>query len=864
MAVNTPSSVRARQASELSDLPRGKLGGVLFSGGLCALALGVCLVRWPSSELAFDWLQARERIALLGLRVPATFFSALVFVVVGWTLLGLASPGMRVGRMSTHQAEPTSVKSFPSGLLAWMAALLLFAYVLVLLEWTNQSLPFLELPWLALLLWACVLLWRFDRQQEVDLRWHLQGREWLFLGALIAGSLVYWLHDANSWKYSMIGDETGFFYEAVAFLERDWQHWQLLDSNGVFNDHPVFVTAVQAFFLKIFGLTALAWKGSCAALSALGIPWLYVYLRNEFGKIAGVSGSVVYVCSILVTDWAKIGKPHAFMLVPVLLALGFFSLSARRSRLYIFLAGASAGFGFLLFMLGAIAATGFLAVALLAELLRSRSRKEVLVRIGCAFLGWLVASLPILVQVDYFQHLMSKNLGGQEMTLPHMVRNSVHTAVAFLHFEAYEHFIFGHVSDVVSSFLVLVGMGLVLRRGRVREIALYACCVFVAGTLAYYHYPPITRLVLMGVPWAVFAGLGVSWISDFAPIPRLFKQGAVALLLITIFALNFAVWRNEDDRYLNNSQIVVRYAQSHSADRPVLYILTRYGNINVDNGAFAYLNANVKAVNDLDAKEHLEELLSARGPEGFVVMIVREARLSEETVQLLAESGVTVHAIEQGLAIAKTLEPYTLSPNDLQRFILDPAQEPTDPSISRAEWDQRFIESRVATHQPVPTGSRLKPGFRRTWYSGPRWESIVSTQTVSDFQLPQLGSGDNPVFSLLWQGVLVAQQAGVYRISLVSDDGSFFLMDGQVIAENLGIHAPVTQSAEVSLEPGPHGFEIGFYQLLGGMHFEMSVFLVQPGSEPIPISADAFQQSESLGDPPLYPPDAQLQQASPQ
>ncbi len=57
---------------------------------------------------------------------------------------------------------------------------------------------------------------------------------------------------------------------------------------------------------------------------------------------------------------------------------------------------------------------------------------------------------------------------------------------------------------------------------------------------------------------------------------------------------------------------------------------------------------------------------------------------------------------------------------------------------------------------------------------------------------------------------------GTHAFTLNSDDGSLLFIDGGLVVDNGGAHAPQTTSGSTSLTAGLHPFEIQFFEDFGG------------------------------------------------
>jgi hypothetical protein len=519
----------------------------------------------------------------------------------------------------------------------------IFVAGLIFLAMNGQiGIEHISILWLSSILffmigWAC-LDRKFSFNSEV-----IGRQDLLFLAVLSIVAMSFWLHDASSWKYSLIGDEIPFYTEALKLASKPVSEIDVLNASGIFGDHPAMVNFLQSLPMRLFGASVYTWKFSCAAALLLCLPFLYYYLKRQAGSAGAIGGSVIYTFSILVTAWAKIGKPHSFMLAPLMLTLGFWEASKRGRLLFAFLAGASAGAGFFFLILGAMAATCFLAVLLLADIVRNR--RSALNRMAAAFSGWLIVGAPILAQSEFFHHLYTKNIEGPGLPLELIITNTLYTAFAFLHYEASHHFIFGHVSDPLSSFFVLTGLILVCIRKRLQDITFFSVCLFTSGSLTYYDYPPVTRILLMALPWAILGGYGVQFYLNY--LGGTLKKGFLFLIVVAIVILNIQVWQAEDSRLIGPNQYIVRHAQSNP-QRFILGVMPDEWNICGENVVFEYLNVNARAVHGKDFSREFHSLEQLGNGRELTVMVDPNACLTAEDLSILEVQGITIFLIRVG------------------------------------------------------------------------------------------------------------------------------------------------------------------------------------------------------------------------
>jgi hypothetical protein len=95
------------------------------------------------------------------------------------------------------------------------------------------------------------------------------------------------------------------------------------------------------------------------------------------------------------------------------------------------------------------------------------------------------------------------------------------------------------------------------------------------------------------------------------------------------------------------------------------------------------------------------------------------------------------------------------------------------------------------------------------------WEHPEFTGHVSNFTLQPRTQDD--YFNFKFNGYLDIETEGTYYFTISSDDGSRLILDGQVIANNDGLHGNRTVASDtVYLTVGPHAIEVQYFDDVGG------------------------------------------------
>jgi alpha-N-arabinofuranosidase len=129
-----------------------------------------------------------------------------------------------------------------------------------------------------------------------------------------------------------------------------------------------------------------------------------------------------------------------------------------------------------------------------------------------------------------------------------------------------------------------------------------------------------------------------------------------------------------------------------------------------------------------------------------------------------------------------------------------------------------------------PTIELKKPksGVLCQYYEG-RWSFIPvfdtlhakRTETAEQFIIPQNNSGDN--FAVQYSGYIKIPKDGSYTFFVNSDDGATISIDGGLVVDNDGQHAPQEQSGTIVLKAGFHPITVGFFQAGGGKVLDVSI-----------------------------------------
>ena len=129
----------------------------------------------------------------------------------------------------------------------------------------------------------------------------------------------------------------------------------------------------------------------------------------------------------------------------------------------------------------------------------------------------------------------------------------------------------------------------------------------------------------------------------------------------------------------------------------------------------------------------------------------------------------------------------------------------------------RFVKSEYA---PATQTAPSSPGLEALWHDfrGNRCANISEAPLkgrykIEDVCIPKRVSGN---IGLIVRGYLNAPADDIYSFALLSDDGSTLAIDGEMVVDNDGPHAPKEMTGQKALKKGYHPLELRYFDSNGG------------------------------------------------
>ncbi|MFQ5731856.1 MAG: PA14 domain-containing protein, partial [Planctomycetaceae bacterium] len=167
--------------------------------------------------------------------------------------------------------------------------------------------------------------------------------------------------------------------------------------------------------------------------------------------------------------------------------------------------------------------------------------------------------------------------------------------------------------------------------------------------------------------------------------------------------------------------------------------------------------------------------------------------------------------------LGKLSEKYSV--NSLTQFLSDPLKSRPSgrmPHLNLARNEANAIASYFLKDVKVPANLTFK------YYEG-RWPNLPDFSKITPkaggraagFNLKLARRTSN--FAIRFEGFQQVPRDGDYTFFLRSDDGAKLFIDGKLVVNNDGEHAPALKTGKTKLTAGPHAIAVEFAQVGGGM-----------------------------------------------
>ncbi len=557
----------------------------------------------------------------LHLGVPSidNVLNGLPILLIGGILLAVALRGLRL--LPTGK-EPEEKKPFAFRLAAFgwpgiLCAFALFGATLWTLA-TREYTPWMVVGWLSSLFIVIVVIAFWDQHRGANLSPGLTRQDILWMLGIAIIGLVIGAYRLQGRPDSLMGDEGNFWTAARDIATGAFK--PPIFATGVYT-FPILSSYLQAWALKVFGITLWGWRfGSVLSGVATILP-LYLLAHAAFNRKVAIASSIALIVSPYFLAFARLGYNNVQALFITTLALYWLYVGLNRdSHLYLSLAGCAAGLGFYTYFSARVAFLIGIAFIGLMWLGRKIKFRQAAFAMALLVFGALLVAGPYLVygishdasgkgyktlESAFFNTFNGELFYSDEelfavappfvingntlfynpkIYLVLIVRGLTRTLLAF-HKPGFisEHFISTSLTGTVGAFFYLIGLGITLWKFKQPRSLLLLLWFFgvVFGLSTLNTVPPRhTHMVSIIPALALLIGIGLSAIASAASAVRA-KLAEYKNVFLTVGITAISLGGLIDyfvvmpDRYHPQPDQVMSWAMLYAQDESFYYIYSR-------------------------------------------------------------------------------------------------------------------------------------------------------------------------------------------------------------------------------------------------------------------------------------------------
>ena len=344
---------------------------------------------------------------VLHLGIPSidNVINGIPIIIIGCFLLALALRGIRLlpiekGLENRRPFAFNMVTFAVPGIFFAVALFGITLWSLVHLEYKN----WMVVGWLVsiLIILGAIAIW--DHHRGINLSPGIPRKDILWILGLMIFGFVLGIYRLQAMPDSLMGDE-GYFWTAARDIAEGLFKPPIF-AVGVYT-FPVFSTYIQAWILKVFGISVWGWRFSSVLSGIVTIPPLYLLARDGFNRKVAIASSVALIISPYFLAFTRLGYISIQSLFLTTLAVYWLYTGLNRdSHLYLFLAGCASGLGFYTFFSARISiliALSFIGIMWLGKKIKLRK---------AAFAIALVGIGALLISGPYFLYGSSHDASG--------------------------------------------------------------------------------------------------------------------------------------------------------------------------------------------------------------------------------------------------------------------------------------------------------------------------------------------------------------------------------------------------------------------------------------------------------------------
>lgn len=150
----------------------------------------------------------------------------------------------------------------------------------------------------------------------------------------------------------------------------------------------------------------------------------------------------------------------------------------------------------------------------------------------------------------------------------------------------------------------------------------------------------------------------------------------------------------------------------------------------------------------------------------------------------------------------------------------------------------RFVKSECA---PAVEAAPAHTGLQAVWheYKGDHCAEIEAAPVKGTYEVPDvvIPQGVKGNIGLVIAGFFNAPSDGIYTFHLLSDDGSWLKIDGEMVIDNDGPHSPREITGQKALAKGLHPLEVKYFDHNGGT---LQLRVLDPDGKLMPVETGIY------------------------
>ena len=178
---------------------------------------------------------------------------------------------------------------------------------------------------------------------------------------------------------------------------------------------------------------------------------------------------------------------------------------------------------------------------------------------------------------------------------------------------------------------------------------------------------------------------------------------------------------------------------------------------------------------------------------------------------------------------------------DYRKEPLAPHTAPEKAPLSSPEGDTN-VSSTATNAIEAPSGAvggaiGEAVGLCCEWYDyrGPRCADIDQAPLLATLTAPEVCIPDSchDNIGLILSGFIEVPADGIYTFALLSDDGSYLMLDGKMVVDNDGEHSPREQIGQHAMQKGLHPLLVRYFDHNGG---KLQLRVMDQKGQPVSVS----------------------------